>query len=105
MRASNWCLNRAHSQGMTKLLGSLLPLFGVPRPVTAFASGGLTPLVEANAVCKGCDRSQPTKAVTGHRTPKRSPFHNQPHIAQALTLTPFQAGRYHLRFRRWQELR
>jgi hypothetical protein len=47
------------------------PLLGVRRPGAALVRGGLTPLPAANSVCESCDRSQPTKAVTGHRTPKR----------------------------------
>jgi hypothetical protein len=31
----------------------------------------LTQLSVTTSACKGCDKSQPTKAVTGHRTPKR----------------------------------
>jgi hypothetical protein len=27
---------------------------------------------------KSCDRSQPTKAVTGHRTPKETPIDSEP---------------------------
>ena len=44
--------------------------FGVRRLCHRFRHGGLTPLPTLNLVLPGCDRSQPTKAVTGHRTPK-----------------------------------
>ena len=45
-------------------------MFGVRRPVAALVLGGLSPNCTTLKSNDGRDRSRPSKAVTGHRTPK-----------------------------------
>jgi len=51
-----------------------LLLFGVRWPVTAlYSRRPVVALLTWESTAIGCDRSQPAKAVTGHRTPKSWP--------------------------------